>query len=132
MEHWGPGEPVLKQGEQSAAIYLLVAGSLQLGKYRMHVGSWFGESGALFGGAMQAAVIAAELSVCAVFPKACFDALPARLLGWLRAAHPEGRSAEHSMQLPELPQADQAVRQSASQVPSRRQSRAVDLALISR
>ena len=64
--------------------------------------------------------------------EACFDALPARLLGWLRAAHPEGRSAEHSMQLPELPQADQAVRQSASQVPSRRQSRAADLALIAR
>ena len=88
--HWAAGDVVLEQGAQSEALYLLVAGSLQLGRGHMHVGSWFGETGALFGGRMQAAVVALETAVCVVFPQKCLEQLPAHLLTSLRAAHPEG------------------------------------------
>ena len=88
--HWAAGDLVLEQGAQSEALYLLVAGSLQLGRGHMHVGSWFGETGALFGGRMQAAVVALETAVCVVFPQKCLEQLPAHLLTSLRAAHPEG------------------------------------------
>ena len=120
--HWTAGDVVLEQGARSEALYLLVAGSLQLGSGHMHVGSWFGESGALFGGRMHAAIVAVETAVCVVFPQKCLEQLPAHLLTSLRAAHPEmaeeasATSAGHAG--PELDENEIEIRRCVAEISS--------------
>ena len=122
VRHWATGDVLLEQGARSEALYLLVAGSLQLGRSHMHCGSWFGESGALFGGLMQAAVIALETAVCVVFSQECFEQLPARLLCSLRAAHPEGAEGTSATSAglagPELDENEIEIRQCVAEISS--------------
>ena len=54
------GDVLCRAGEPSPAVYLLVAGSCTMAAHTLHVGSWFGEGGALFHKPSSAAIVAAE------------------------------------------------------------------------
>ena len=72
-------------------VFLLTEGACVMGHEKMHVGSWFGEGGALFGKTLSAEVYAAEPTTCLVAGPEMLPLLPASLLDTLRSAHPEGR-----------------------------------------
>ena len=110
------GDVLCRAGEPSPAVYLLVAGSCTMAAHTLHVGSWFGEGGALFHKPSSAAIVATEPVVVLSARGSQLEQLPAPLLSALRNAHPEGRSDGAVAAVKAAAEEEESLKQSLSQV----------------